>query len=208
VSATAPTATALTARYSLTPQQEKKARRVTAISKVTHGDPLPSWNDTAAKKSVMAYVDRVTREGSSDLVPTSERIAVFDNDGTLWPEVSVPFQAAFVVDDLKRQRVSDQNVASDPMVKAARGRCSEAARGHAPRRVDARAGANPRRNDDDRVRHARRGLVEDCASSALEQAIRPADLSAHAGAARLSARQRLQDVHRVGRRRRLHARVD
>ncbi len=47
-------------------------------------DPLPSWNDTTPKKAIVAFVERVTREGSPDFVPPEERIATFDNDGTLW----------------------------------------------------------------------------------------------------------------------------
>lgn len=46
-------------------------------------DPLPSWNDTARKKAVVAFVERVTKEGSPDFVPAPERVAVFDKDGTL-----------------------------------------------------------------------------------------------------------------------------
>ena len=49
-------------------------------------DPLPSWNDTAPKKSIVAFVEKVTKEGTSDFVPVDERIATFDNDGTLWVE--------------------------------------------------------------------------------------------------------------------------
>ena len=48
--------------------------------------PLPSWNDGAAKKSVVEFVEKVTKEGGPDFVPPAERIAVFDNDGTLWSE--------------------------------------------------------------------------------------------------------------------------
>src|SRR5438094_8916071 len=66
-------------------------------------DPLPSWNDTAPKKAIVAFVEKVTKQGSSDFVPPAERIAVFDNDGTLWPEDPMPFQAAFVLDELKRR---------------------------------------------------------------------------------------------------------
>jgi len=61
-------------------------------------DQLPSWNDTSSKKAVIAFVQRVTRDGSADLVPAPQRIAVFDNDGTLWPEAPVPFQAALAGD--------------------------------------------------------------------------------------------------------------
>jgi hypothetical protein len=61
-----------------------------------HGDDsLPSWNDTASKKAIVAFVERVTKEGSPDFVPAAERIATFDNDGTLWAEKPVPFQVLF-----------------------------------------------------------------------------------------------------------------
>ena len=49
-------------------------------------DPLPSWNDTAPKAAIVAFVDKVTREGTPDFVAEPERVAVFDNDGTLWVE--------------------------------------------------------------------------------------------------------------------------
>ena len=64
-------------------------------------DPLPSWNDTGAKKAIVAFVERVTREGSPDFVPVPERIATFDNDGTLWSEKPVPFQLMFAIDQVK-----------------------------------------------------------------------------------------------------------
>ena len=49
-------------------------------------DPLPSWNDGKAKQSIIAFVEKVTKPGSPDFVPIAERIATFDNDGTLWCE--------------------------------------------------------------------------------------------------------------------------
>jgi hypothetical protein len=64
-------------------------------------DPLPSWNDGAAKKSIFAFVEKVTRPGSPDFVPPSERIATFDNDGTLWCEQPVPVQLYFALDRVK-----------------------------------------------------------------------------------------------------------
>ena len=64
-------------------------------------DPLSSWNDTAAKKAIVAFVEKVTKEGSSDFVPTPDRIATFDNDGTLWAEQPIYFQFGFVVDRVK-----------------------------------------------------------------------------------------------------------
>jgi hypothetical protein len=64
-------------------------------------DPLPSWNDTPPKKAVVAFVEQVTREGSPNFVPPAERIAVFDNDGTLWTEQPVYVQLAFVLERAK-----------------------------------------------------------------------------------------------------------
>src|SRR6266478_3616978 len=64
-------------------------------------DPLPSWNDGATKKSITDFVERVTKERSPDFVPPAERIATFDNDGTLWCEQLVPVQFYFALDRLK-----------------------------------------------------------------------------------------------------------
>lgn len=82
-------------------------------------DPLPSWNDTSARKDIVEFVERVTTEGGPDFVPAEERIAVFDNDGTLWPEAPVPVQLAFALDDVKRRAEADPKLAEDPMVRAA-----------------------------------------------------------------------------------------
>jgi hypothetical protein len=62
---------------------------------------LRSWNDTAARHAIVDFVSRVTREGSPDFVPVAERIATFDNDGTLWAEKPVPFQMMFAFDRVK-----------------------------------------------------------------------------------------------------------
>ncbi len=85
----------------------------------TAADPLPSWNDGEAKRRIVAFVEKVTKEGSRDFLPPAERIAVFDNDGTLWPENPMPFQAAFAIDELKRCILTEPQLATDPMVRAA-----------------------------------------------------------------------------------------
>lgn len=64
-------------------------------------DRLPSWNDGAVKKAITDFVSRVTTEGGADFVPPAERIAVFDNDGTLWCEQPNYFQAIFALDRVK-----------------------------------------------------------------------------------------------------------
>jgi phosphoglycolate phosphatase-like HAD superfamily hydrolase len=86
---------------------------------VRAADELPSWNEGPAKQSIIEFVAKVTKAGSPDFVPTAERIAVFDNDGTLWPENPVPFQVAFVIDELKRRTPDEPQLAADSMVQAA-----------------------------------------------------------------------------------------
>lgn len=64
-------------------------------------DPLPSWNDTATKKAIVTFVEKVTAPNSPDFVPPAERIATFDNDGTLWPSHPMYTQLAFALDRIK-----------------------------------------------------------------------------------------------------------
>jgi hypothetical protein len=65
------------------------------------GDPLASWRDGAAKQAILDFVAKVTTEGSPDFVPPAERIATFDNDGTLWGEQPFYFQGVFGFDRVK-----------------------------------------------------------------------------------------------------------
>ena len=64
-------------------------------------DRLPSWNDTGSKRAIIAFVEKVTTEGSPDFVPVAERIATFDNDGTLWSEQPLYFEFIFALDRLR-----------------------------------------------------------------------------------------------------------
>jgi phosphoglycolate phosphatase-like HAD superfamily hydrolase len=64
-------------------------------------DPLPSWNDGTAKKSIVDFVTKVTTSEGKDFVPAAERIATFDNDGTLWSEQPLYFQLLFALDRVK-----------------------------------------------------------------------------------------------------------
>ncbi len=73
-----------------------------AISSLaTAADPLPSWTEGRVKQSVVDFVQRVTTPGGKDFVPEPERVAVFDNDGTLWAEQPLYFQLAFALDRVK-----------------------------------------------------------------------------------------------------------
>ena len=65
-------------------------------------DPLPSWNDTGSKRAIIGFVERVTDEKSRDYVEPAERIATFDNDGTLWLEQPMYTQMVFAFDRLRQ----------------------------------------------------------------------------------------------------------
>ncbi|NAW84903.1 HAD family hydrolase [Photobacterium halotolerans] len=71
----------------------------TAASAAT--DPLPSWNDTATKQQMMQFVEQTTDSNSAQFVPAAERIATFDNDGTLWAEQPAYFQLFYAIDRVK-----------------------------------------------------------------------------------------------------------
>jgi phosphoglycolate phosphatase-like HAD superfamily hydrolase len=72
-----------------------------SVAPVCAADPLPSWTDGPAKKAIVEFVARVTKEGGPEFVPVADRIAVFDNDGTLWSEQPFYFQLAFALDRVK-----------------------------------------------------------------------------------------------------------
>jgi hypothetical protein len=73
-----------------------------AATACSAGEYLRSWNEGTSKSAIVSFVERVTKEGGPDYVPPSERIAVFDNDGTLWSERPIYFQLYFVIDRVKQ----------------------------------------------------------------------------------------------------------
>jgi phosphoglycolate phosphatase-like HAD superfamily hydrolase len=72
-----------------------------ALATSASADPLPSWDDTASKQAIVAFVEKVTTPGSPDYVDPAERIATFDNDGCLWSEQPMYFQAFYIFDRIK-----------------------------------------------------------------------------------------------------------
>lgn len=79
---------------------------------------LPAWNEGPRRAAILDYLARVTAEGGPDYVPPAERIAVFDNDGTLWCEKPAYIQALFILDRLREQAASDPDLAGRAVVKA------------------------------------------------------------------------------------------
>ena len=82
-------------------------------------DPLASWNDRAAKQSIINFVDKITRQGAPEYVPPGQRIAVFDNDGTLWSEQPVYFQLYFALNRLAEMAPKHPEWKSSQAVQAA-----------------------------------------------------------------------------------------
>jgi len=82
-------------------------------------DPLPSWNEGQAKTSIVDFVQAVTDEAGPDFVPVPERIAVFDNDGTLWSEQPVYFQLTFAMDRVKELAPAHPEWKTTPPFQAA-----------------------------------------------------------------------------------------
>ena len=72
-----------------------------SLPAIAQSDPLPSWNDTPTKKAIVEFVGRVTKAGGPDFVAPAERVATFDNDGTLWVEQPMYVQMAFALDRIK-----------------------------------------------------------------------------------------------------------
>jgi hypothetical protein len=78
------------------------------------GDPLGSWREGATKQAIVDFVQRVTTEGPPDFVPPQERVAVFDNDGTLWCEKPMPIQLDFILRRLVVMADQDPGAAHPP----------------------------------------------------------------------------------------------
>jgi phosphoserine phosphatase len=82
-------------------------------------NPLPSWNEGSAKSSIIEFVTTVTKEGGPEFVPTEDRVAVFDNDGTLWAEQPLYFQGLFVLDRIRALEPQHPEWRDKPLFAAA-----------------------------------------------------------------------------------------
>ena len=86
---------------SCTVDKEKKDQESVTFPNNKKSDPLPSWNDKETKRAIITYVDDVTRTSSPNFIEIADRIATFDNDGTLWSEQPLYFQLFFAIDRVK-----------------------------------------------------------------------------------------------------------
>lgn len=95
------------------------AALITVLATPALADPLPSWVETDAKSMIVDFVERVTDGGSDDYVTPADRIAVFDNDGTLWAEKPVYFQVLFALDRLREMAEADPSILTSDALRAA-----------------------------------------------------------------------------------------
>jgi phosphoglycolate phosphatase-like HAD superfamily hydrolase len=89
------------------------------LAGIAQADPLPSWTATATKDAIIAFVEDVTTPGSPDFLPEADRIAVFDNDGTLWAEQPMYFQLFFALDAIRARGEADPAFLATDTLKAA-----------------------------------------------------------------------------------------
>ena len=175
-------------------------------------DALPSWKDGKAKQSITDFVRRVTTPGK-DFVPPAERVATFDNDGTLWAEqplyVQVLFRAGPGRRRWRRSILSGKPRNPRSTNSLQQGDVKEQHVAVSEQAIDGRSSwrrtlASPRRSS--------RRFVKDWIATAkhptTKQALHRDGVSTDARTAGLSARERIQDVHRFRRRHRVHAAVD
>ncbi len=179
---------------------------VASSTRVWAQDPLPSWNDGAAKKAIVEFVQTTTTQGSPKFVPPEERIATFDQDGTLWVEHPIYSQLMYCLDRVPALVKAKPELANVEPFKTVMSGDREAIAKLPRTDLEKIAVATLTRHVGRRFQ--RRGDEVDGRGqgSALEAALHGADLPADAGSAEVPARQRLQDLHRHGRRAGLRAR--
>ena len=171
------------------------------------GNPLPSWNDGPAKQAIVDFVKTTTTKGSPQFVPPAERIATFDQDGTLWVEHPIYSQVMYCLDRVPALVAAEtgtegRRTVQDRHVRRPRGH-REA--DHARPRKD--RGRHAHRHDGGAVPGRGEAVARQGQGPALETALHRTDLPADAGSPALPARQRLQDLHRHRRRPGLRARL-
>ena len=175
---------------------------------LAQGNPLPSWRDGKAKQSILDFVATVTREGSPGFVPVSQRVATFDNDGTLWCEQPMYVQLAFALDQVKaRAREHPEWKKKQPFKAVLDGDMKALAASGERGLVEILMATHADMSTDTFER-----VVMDWLSKARHPRFkRPYTelcLSTDARIDDVSAGERFQNLHRVGWRHRVHAAVD
>ena len=167
---------------------------------------LERRRDQDSRSSTSSRASR--RKAGPTSCPPTERIATFDNDGTLWIEQPMYVQFALRARPRQGAGAAASGVEDQAAVQGGAGRRPEGAGAAGEKALVELDGGDACRHDDGGVREDRHRLARDRARTRDSSGPIPTGLPADAGAAGLSARQRLQDLHRLRRRHRVHAAVD
>ena len=192
-------------------QREVHMRRMTGVlaalivlvwqaAAAAQTDPLPSWNDGAAKQAIVEFVEATTKEGAPDFVPPPERIATFDQDGTLWVEHPMYSQIVYVLDSVPALVKAKPELADQEPFKTVLTGDLEAVAKLPKADLEKLLMATLDRHDRRRFPRQRHEVDGGGEGSSLEAALHRPHLPADAGGAAVPPRQRLQDLHRHRRR--------
>ena len=163
-------------------------------------DPLPSWNDGPARQAILKFVHATTDPASPDFVPPADRIATFDQDGTLWAEQPIYTQIVFALSRVPEVVKERPELVNEPAFKAILSGDRAAIASLSTEQLLSVIGATLTGMDVDKYRDEVADWIQGRARSALEAAVHRARLPAADRAAQISARQRLPDLHRHRRR--------
>ena len=171
-------------------------------------DPLPSWNNGATKKSITDFVAHVTAPGAAGFVPVPQRIATFDNDGTLWTEKPIYFQVIFALDRIRTMAPQHPEWKRKLPFKAAIDHDMAALSASGTKGLLEIVGASQGGLSPEEYDKTVLAWLAVARHPRFDKPYTDLVYQPMLGAARLSAQQRLQDFHRLGRRRRFHAGLD
>ena len=163
-------------------------------------DPLPSWNDTSAKQAIVEFVTETTKEGSPTFVPPAERIATFDQDGTLWVEHPMYSQVIYCLERVPALVAEKPELKDVEPFKTVLTGDREAIAKLPMTELEKLLAATLSGMTVDEFQGRGRKVDRIGEGPALEATLYGADLPADAGGSRLPARQWLQDLHRHRRR--------
>ena len=169
-------------------------------------DPLPSWNNTPTKQAILKFVAETTKPGAPGFVPPAERIATFDNDGTLWAEQPLYAQGVFAIDRVRAMAPEHPDWKDKEPFKTILSGDLKSAMASGEQGMVALVMITHAGMTNDAFDKEVREWMATAQDPRFKRPYTELRLPAHARAAGLSARERLQDLHRVRRRRRVHAR--
>jgi hypothetical protein len=169
--------------------------------------PLPSWNDGAAKSAILDFVAQITKEGAANFVPPAERITTFDNDGTLWCEQPLQVQFFFMFDRVKELSAKDPALVERLPYKAVLERDYNTLFGLGKQALFELAFATHAGTTDEDFDRVARGWLATAKHPQFGRLFKECAYRPQVELLDYLRGEWFQDLHRISRRHRLHARV-